>query len=361
MGSVYLISDYGKLGKKDEALCFYYPSGEERRMFIHRTDRLVISGSVDISAAALKLLMRHKIDTVFLNKNGQFNGKLSFQDTKNVFVRKRQYEILDIEKAITELAKAIVSAKIKNQITFMQRIGRKENSEKISKTILEAQKNHDSLMLSDKLNSIRGYEGYGSRLYFSVFKENLIPSWAVFNGRNMNPPKDNVNAVLSFLYTLLMYRVDAAIESQGLDPFVGSLHTLAYGKHALTFDLMEEFRASIVDPLVCSLFNLGILKENDFESLNLGPDSEIMIEEAEDTDSYEEMTESKSAPEKGVLLSKEALKKVVAKFEEKMDALVNYAPLQERMSYQQIIYAQVEHYKRVIIEAEPKYNGFLIK
>ncbi len=364
MGSVYIISDYGKLGKRNEALCFSYPSGGERLIFLHRTDRLVISGSVDISAQALKLLMRHKVDTVFLSKNGQFNGRLGFQDSKNVFVRQRQYAVLGDETRRLRLAKAIAAAKMRNQITFMQRIGRKDKIPDIQPVIDDALKNLDTVLKATTLSAVRGYEGYGSRLYFSVFRHNIIPEWAIFNSRTMNPPKDNANAVMSFLYTLLMYRVDAAIETHGLDPYAGILHEIGYGKHALTYDLMEEFRASVVDPLVCALFNLNILKKDDFSECDFGPDDDTPAseDEAQEHDvNAPRVVAVRLIPVRGVLLTKDALKKVVEKFEEKMDSPIMYPPRQERMSYQQIIYAQVEHYKRVILNEEPEYCGFLVK
>lgn len=364
MGSVYIISDYGKLGKRDEALCFSYPSGEERLIFLHRTDRLVISGSVDISAQALKLIMRHKVDTVFLSKNGQFNGRLGFQDSRNVFVRQRQYAVLGEDARRLRLAKNIAAAKMRNQITFMQRIGRKEKIREIQPKVDDALKNLETMQEASTLNEVRGFEGYGSRLYFSVFRHNIIPEWAVFNGRTMNPPKDNVNAVMSFLYTLLMYRVDAAIEAQGLDPYAGILHELGYGKHALTYDLMEEFRASVVDPLVGALLNLNILKKDDFTEKDFGPDDDapLIDDNVPDTDeAVSEVAAVRVTPVRGVLLTKDALRKVVEKFEEKMDTLIMYPPRQERMAYQQIIYAQVEHYKRVILNEEPEYCGFLVK
>jgi len=357
MGTVYIISEFGKLTKKDDALSFYNKDGTERKLFIHRLDRLIILGSVEITASALKLLMRHQIDTVFLNKNGKLNGKLEFQEEKNVFLRKRQYEILSDQDKMVSLVKAIVRGKIKNQIAFMQRINRKNNDLRLQQTIDDAQRNESRLEESNSIESIRGYEGYGSKLFFSVFKYNIIPDWAVFNGRTMHPPKDVVNAVMSFLYTLLNYRIDSFIVLEGLDPYVGYLHTLDYGKRALSFDLMEEYRTSICDTLTCSLFNLGVLKYTDFQYKDFTNNDDYTLDVSDEAKPDIETTENI----KGVLLTEEGLKKTANAFEEKIITEIFYPPLGKRLSYQHVIIEQIRHYKRVIMDQEAEYKPFVVK
>lgn len=358
MGSVYIFSDFGKLGKREDSLCFYSPDGSERRVFLHRTDRIVISGAVDISSAALRMIMRNQVDTVFLSKNGRYNGKLEFQESKNVFLRKRQYELLDEAEARTSIVSSIVKGKIINQIHFMQRIGRKNDDREINEAITNVQSILDKLESSSDIDSLRGYEGYCSKVYFSVLRKNIKPEFARFSGRTMHPPKDEVNAVLSFLYTLLLYRVDAAIEMEGLDPYVGNLHTPAYGKRSLTFDLMEEYRSSICDTLCCALFNLGVLVKTDFERREFrANDDDQPIEEPEIAEETSELKEDNM----GILLTQEGLKKTSAQFEEKMETLILHPGLSERMSYQKVIIEQVRHYKRVILGEETVYRPFIVR
>jgi len=201
----------------------------------------------------------------------------------------------------------------------------------------------------------------GSKLYYSVFKLNLMPDWAVFKGRSMNPPRDNVNAVLSFLYTLLMYRVDAFIEMEGLDPYVGYLHTLEYGKRSLTFDLMEEFRAPVCDTLACSLFNLGILTANDFETVDFSKNNDDAPLQYDATAIAESDKVETSDSVKGVLLTKEGAKKTALKFEEKMDSELFYPPSGSRMSYQKIIAAQVHRFRMFLAGEDTEYKPFMIK
>jgi CRISPR-associated protein Cas1 len=303
----------------------------------------------------MQILMKHQINTLFVGINGKYNGKLVFAGTKNVLLRKKQYLISDDERLALPIAKSIVLAKIKNELNFVQRIKRKNNCED------EFEKNIRSLKMilartetADTLDELRGHEGLAARNYYSVFRYNLIPEWADFPRRSRNPPRSNVNAVLSFLYTLLMYRIEIAIETAGLDSMAGFLHVSDYGKNALVFDLMEEFRTPIADTLCCSLFNLGTLSPDDFETVEPEMAEDDMFNTVEDT----ENSESSS---KAILLTKEGLKKVIAGFEKKIDTVLLYPPLEEKLSLNRIIIAQVKHLKRVILGEETVYRGYLYK
>lgn len=181
------------------------------------------------------------------------------------------------------------------------------------------------------MDKVRGYEDLAARTYFSVFEMNINPDWAVFVKRSKNPPCTNVNAVLSFLYTLLMYRVESAIVAEGLDSCCGNLHVLNYGKSALVYDLMEEFRTPIADSLCCSLFNLGTLKENDFEVVDSIESNDDIPKEKEtipesDFENDSEIVFEDEKSEEAIFLTKEGIKKVIAAFEEKMDSVIYYEP-----------------------------------
>ena len=125
MAAIYILSDKGKLTKKDETLVLVQPDETRTILFPFKTEHLVIIGNISITGDALRLLTKYKITTTFLSVNGRFNGKLTFGDGKNVFLRQKQYRILDDEKKSLDIAKSIVCGKIKNQISFMQRIKRK--------------------------------------------------------------------------------------------------------------------------------------------------------------------------------------------------------------------------------------------
>jgi len=363
MASIYILSDYGKLTKKDETLVFIQPDETKTILFPFKTEHLVIMGNVSITGDAMRLLTKYKIGVTFISSNGKFNGKLSFGDSKNVFLRQKQYRILDDKKQNLEIARSIVTGKIKNQISFMQRIKRKSGrEEKLVIDAIEATKNIlTDAEKTDEMEKLRGFEGIAARHYFSVFGYNIQIDWAIFKKRSKNPPLTNVNAVLSFLYTLLMYRVESALETQGLDICAGNLHAINYGKNALVFDMMEEFRSPIADSICCALFNLGTLKEDDFEIKNFTEDNvDFPIENTNLPDSSDERTEETDIV-KGVLIKKDALKKVIAAFEQKMDSQILYTPSGQKLSYQKIIFAQAEHYKRVISGEEMEYKPYYFK
>ena len=363
MAAIYILSDRGKLTKKDETIVFIQPDETKTILFPFKTEHLVIIGNVSISGDALRLLAKYKIGATFLSSNGRFNGKLSFGDSKNVFLRQKQYRILDNEKQSLEIARSIVVGKIKNQISFMQRIKRKNGMEEKSVTdaIASIKNTLNDAEKTDDIEKLRGYEGIAARYYFSVFGCNINADWAEFKKRSKNPPLTNVNAVLSFLYTLLLYRVESAIETQGLDACCGNLHAVNYGKQALVFDLMEEFRSPIADSVCCALFNLGTLKEEDFEVKKFSEgDSDFPLDVNAIPDTADER-EAENNAIKAVLLTKDGIKKVISAFEAKMDSVVLYQPTIQKLSYKKIIFEQAEHYKRVINGEETEYKAYYFK
>lgn len=340
MPAIYVISDRGKLSRTDEHILFTGIDGSCTTLFPFKMEQLVLMGNVSISGDALRLLTQYRIPVTLLSKNGKFNSRLVYGESRNVFLRQKQYMLAADEGASLKIAKQIVTGKIRNQIAFMQRIKRNADCDRdaVEDAVGKVKRGLYIAQNCGNKNSLRGTEGISSREYFSVFKQNIIPGWAVFDKRSRNPPKSNVNAVLSFLYTLLAYRVESAIEASGLDCMVGNLHELSYSSQALVFDLMEEFRSPVADAVCCSLFNLKQLAPEDFEE-----------SAAEDTG------------ESGILLTYEGLKKVISAFEEKLETCVTVSDEEGRKTYQQLIFFQVDQYKRVVSGEQAEYHSYSYK
>ena len=171
MAAIYILSNYGKLTKKDETLVFVQPDESKTILFPFKTEHLVIIGNISISGEAIRILTKYKIGTTFLSSNGRFNGKLTFGDSKNVFLRQKQYRILDDKKSSLEIARSIVIGKIKNQISFMQRIKRKNGAEekKVIDAINAVKNTLNDSEKTEEIEKLRGYEGIAARNYFSVF------------------------------------------------------------------------------------------------------------------------------------------------------------------------------------------------
>lgn len=356
MADIYLISDYGKLYKNNRVFNFLYPDGTVSKFFPHNTQRVFIIGNIEITPEAFKMLMHNKIEVVFLNKNGLFNGKLVFDDSKNVLLRKKQYDKLNNDAFILGWCKNIIEGKIRNQLVFANRIKRKHKETTQLQDYVNSMKDIiEKLETATTTNEARGYEGAASRMYFGAIKYAILPHWAQFNGRSMNPPRDNVNAVLSFTYTLLNHLIESYILSEGMDTYVGYLHTVEYGRKSLIFDLMEEFRSPVCDTLTVTLFNLGVLNPDDFRTIDFSSsDDEYPLEPMEEE-------EDNVSTRKGVLLTKDGLKKVIEKFEAKLEETYYYMPLQRQLSYRKIIAQQVAHCKRVINDEESQYKPFEVK
>jgi CRISPR-associated protein Cas1 len=355
--TVYFISDYGKLHRTNETFEFVSSDGSVRKIFPHQADSFIISGLVSITGNAMRLLMQHQINTVFTTRNGKYNGKLCFTENKNVFTRKKQYTLSCDEKTALPIAKSIIWAKIKNELHFIQRINRKDDSNndfiQVIDTLKDIIKNAEQ---AENIAELRGYEGIAARKYFSVFRHNIIPDWADFPSRSKNPPLSNVNAVLSFLYTLLMYRLETAIELAGLDPMLGFMHAMEYGKNTLVFDLMEEFRTPIADTLCCALFNHNVLTPEDFYEYDDESDEN-------DTIKYNSIEDKEKNPQKkAIYLTQEGLNKVINGFEKKMTSrTVFFEPLEEELTLNQIVIEQAAHFKQVLLGRDGEYRGFLSK
>ncbi|ERP30768.1 CRISPR-associated endonuclease Cas1 [Chitinivibrio alkaliphilus] len=343
MTTYYIRSDYGSLRRVSDRLKFIPENtGEGKILFPHRMEGLVIMGNTEITSPALKLLMKHGIDTVFLTKHGRYNGKLVFNENKNVFLRKKQFEQL-AGNFPRYFARTIVTAKIRNQRGFIQRLIR----EKDLTGGKEAVRRMDSLLKkveqTDSMEQLRGYEGSAARIYFSVYGQVFSGEWPVFKGRNSHPPRDEVNAVLSFLYTLIFFRVDAALAAEGLDTYVGYYHSLEYGRRSLTLDMMEQFRVPLADAVCAGLFNRKSLTRDDFRVVTHDDEEDIPGSSLEDGP-IEDM--------KAVLLTKEGVGKTITAFEKKLEQEILYPPQQKRLAWTDIFRKQAAHIKRVIMEEE---------
>lgn len=357
MAIIYITSDGGKLSKQRETLKYDHEKGS-RVIFPHKSDQIIITGKTLITSSALNLLMRHKIDTVFMGKNGRFSGKIDFQTGKNVFLRQKQFQKLDDQGFCLEFTRNIVIGKLKNQRHLLQRLHRKQPDILPLKRLIKLMKERiKEAEKSDHIDSLRGYEGIGAKHYFEGYRYAIYPDWVSFNGRNMHPPKDPVNAVLSFLYTMILYRVDAALEIAGLDSYVGYFHALNYGKKALTFDLIEEYRVPLADTVTAALFNLNILTPEDFRTVRFDrQDDEYPLQEADQNgQTVQELSKE------GVLLTKSGIRKTLIQFEKKLETEYLHPALQKSISYRKIIPEQINLLRKVILGEESSYIPLVIK
>jgi len=163
MSDIYLVSDYGKLYKNNYTFNFLYPDGTISKFFPHSIERIFIIGNIEITPEALKMLMHNKIEVIFLSKNGLFNAKLIFADSKNVLLRKKQYDKLNNVSFILRWCKNIIEGKIRNQIVFANRIKRKHKEATQLQEMLNSMK--EILLKLDNATNANELRGYKSAVF----------------------------------------------------------------------------------------------------------------------------------------------------------------------------------------------------
>ncbi len=331
MSNFYIVKCGGKISKSGNHLVFTDYDGNAFRILLTKINKIIAYHTLSVTAEAFYLLSKSKVKLLFKNCAGVDNISVSYGECKNVFIRHAQYKISADEKLSSKTAKMIVRGKLKNQIAFMQRMKRtdsycKETIEDIFalKLILKDIDNCSSLA------ALRGLEGIASKHYFAMLSRHIKPEWAVFEKRSKNPPLTNVNAVLSFLYTMLAQEVLFAVQANGLDSMTGTLHELFYGRNSLVCDLMEEYRAPFADTVCAMLFNEGVLFSSDFKQKG-----------------------------EAVYLSREGIKKVVYQFEKKMESCLKYDSSEKTI--REIIIAQVELYKKYVMGEVSEYIAYVYK
>ena len=246
------------------------------RIPIHTIGGIVCFGNVMCSPFLMGFCAERDVAISFLTEYGRFLARVQGPVSGNVLLRREQYRRADDMNASAEMARAVLTGKLANCRTVLGRALR-DHSDKLNvDEVREAsQRINSSLqrLQSDlPLNVLRGFEGEAAHTYFSVF-DHLITSQKedfIFRERNRRPPLDNVNCLLSFLYTLVLHDVRSALESVGLDPAVGFLHRDRPGRPGLALDMMEEFRPFLADRLTLSLINLNQVQTKGFKKMESG-------------------------------------------------------------------------------------------
>lgn len=267
---LYVTNPEAYLAKEGENLVVRIKDTEVFRTPIHYLEGIVTFGYVGASPALLGLCMERGVTVSFLTEYGKHFANVSGLPQGNVLLRRKQYRWADLENESSLLASSFVIGKVLNSRTVLRRFISDYkggyNTHEIEVAAKSLARNAVRLRNLTELDKIRGVEGESARLYFSVFDRLIVNQQKEFfmNGRSRRPPLDNVNALLSFLYTLLLHETKAALQTVGLDPYVGFLHRDRPGRLGLALDLMEEFRPYIADRLALNLINRQQIKGEDF-------------------------------------------------------------------------------------------------
>lgn len=306
---------------------------------LHTLQTIVSFSYSGASPALMGACAQRGIGLAFCTPRGRFLARVCGKSSGNVLLRREQYRIADDSQRSCEIARNMIFGKLSNGASSIQRTLR-DHAPRVADCGLEdaARKVKELLPLvlevSD-LEALRGLEGVGAAAYFGVFDHLLLNRKEdfFFHGRNRRPPLDRVNAMLSFAYSLLDHDCASALESVGLDAYVGFLHRDRPGRESLALDLMEELRPCMADRFVLTLVNNRVVKPEDFQVQDSG----------------------------AVLLTDEGRKKFLKAWQERKRDILTHPYLNEKMSWGLIPYVQALLLARYIRGDLDAYPPFLWK
>jgi len=226
-------------------------------------EHVLIFGNIQVTTPALQSLARNNIELAFFSRRGKLLFQLTSRFPKNILLRQQQYRKQADTSFCLGLSRVIVRAKLKSAADVLR--GQRNNNPQFAcdealKTIDRMQ---ERARHGTSLKSLLGIEGAAAAAYYKAFGRIPKAPWT-FDGRVRRPPRDPVNALLSFGYVIVANEIASLLDGIGFDPFLGFYHTVAYGRNSLALDLLEEFRHSLVDRLVLTILNRRILKPQHF-------------------------------------------------------------------------------------------------
>ncbi len=276
LNTLYVTTQGAYLGQDGETIAIRVEEETKLRVPIHTLTGVVCFGRVSCSPFLMGMCAERGVGLSFLTENGRFLAKVQGPVSGNVLLRRQQYRLTDNEAGSASIARAVVLAKVANCRTVLLRAAReREESEQrrvLEAAVLRLRRILEDVAAAGSVDEIRGYEGDAARTYFGVFDHLILAEKAqfFFRGRSRRPPLDNMNALLSFLYTLLTHDTASALETVGLDPAVGYLHRERPGRPSLALDLVEELRPVLADRLALTLVNRQQVSADGFRKLENG-------------------------------------------------------------------------------------------
>ena len=327
---IYVIGHGNTVRKKGDLLEIWSKDdGKVKEARLREISQVNLYGGVDISTPAVVDLMQRGIPVLHFTRGGWFQGISIGHTHKNVELRMKQFEWAMDRKRSLSIARCLVSGKIKNCRTQVRR-NDPESPVQVLEHLERLSRDAKNASSAEKLLGIEGSaaEAYFARLNY-LLKESQVFS---FQNRNRRPPKDPVNAVLSYLYAILAKEMFVTLLAVGFDPYLGFYHRPRYGRPALALDMMEEFRPLIADSTALMLFNNEELKEKDFIKTGIG-----------------------------ISLSSQAKKKVVGGYERRMETEVTHPIFGYKVSYRRIFEVQARLLSRVLFGEIREYPAFVTR
>ena len=306
------------------------------RLPMHNLQGIVCFSYAGASPALMGACVKRNIGLSFCTPTGRFLARTAGTVNGNVLLRRQQYRIADDPDASCRIAKYMIWGKLFNSRWSIERTKRDHklriDEEKFRGTSSAVYTIMPQVLEAESLDSLRGLEGAAASLYFEVFDDMILRNKEsfFFHGRNRRPPTDNVNAMLSFAYSLLAGECASALESVGLDAYVGFMHRDRPGRTSLALDLMEELRPCMADRFVLTLINNKIVGSNDFEPAESG----------------------------AVLMTATGRRKFLKSWQERKQEMIRHPYLEEKMPWGLVPYMQallLARYLRGDLDAYPPF------
>ena len=332
--SLYVTSEKSYLSLDGENIVMYEDNTELGRLPLHNLEGIVCFGYRGTSPALMGACAERNISLCYMTPQGKFLARVSGRVRGNVILREQQYASSKDEIISLEIAQNCILGKVYNARWVLERALRDHpmqiDVDRVKTASGQLKDSLGRIRNSQSKDQLRGYEGEAASIYFGVFDELILKQKKdfVFAGRNKRPPLDNVNAMLSFVYTLLTNTITSALECVGLDPCVGYLHTERPGRVSLSLDLVEELRAVMADRFVLSLINKKIVTEKNFTKKENG----------------------------AVLMDTDLRKKLLTEWQNKKKEVITHPYLGEKVEWGMVPYVQamlLARYLRGDLDAYP--------
>ena len=276
LNTLFVTTQGAYLAKEGETIVVKVEREVRLRLPVHTIGGIVCFGNVSCSPFLMGFCAENDVGVSFLTEQGRFLARVQGPVSGNVLLRREQYRRADDPEASADVARAVLTGKIANSRTVLQRALRDHADKMAADEVAFAAKRLGNCLellgREQPLDALRGCEGDAAHIYFNVFDHLIVSQKKAFSfqERNRRPPLDNVNALLSFIYTLLVHDIRSALETVGLDPAVGFLHRDRPGRPSLALDLMEEFRPFLADRLALSLINRQQVQAKGFQTSDSG-------------------------------------------------------------------------------------------
>ncbi len=263
MSVLYITEQGACVSKKGERIIVEKEGKELLEIECFKLDTLLLFGNVQFTTQAARQLLKHGIEMAMLTVNGKLEGQLTPATPKNVLLRIAQVKAMDDPVFLLDMSKTIVSAKIANSLVLLQEFQRNHPEAPVKEGIEALRKRAVEVGDAAEPATLLGIEGNAASTYWKAYSL-MCRGDLSFETRQKRPPKDPVNSLLSFGYSLVFARLQGLLDGVGLDPYIGFFHQPVYGRPSLAADLLEEFRSPLVDRFTLTLVNRRMLNPDHF-------------------------------------------------------------------------------------------------